>query len=136
MFDAEAEIKKLQEEIKGLLADIHILQRNQSSRRGTEGPRGIQGMPGHDGRDTQLIVKTDTNKNVIQIFNDEKPVAEIVPVEGPKWSRADVIKLVSNAFWAVCAGDKAIAAFKAGEKEFGALYEAEKAKYEAERSKS
>ena len=53
MFDPEAEVKKLQEQFKEFqtetIAELHILQRNQSSRRGPEGGRGPQGIPGVQG---------------------------------------------------------------------------------------
>jgi hypothetical protein len=48
MFDAETEVKKLQEELKAQAIEIHQLQRNQNSRRGVEGPRGRDGRDGKD----------------------------------------------------------------------------------------
>jgi hypothetical protein len=68
-FDAEAEVKKLAEEIVHLNSDIARLQRQQSSRKGDPGPKGdsVQGLPG---RDAVLIVKTDTETNTIHVFDE------------------------------------------------------------------
>jgi hypothetical protein len=43
MFEAETEVKKLQEELKEQAIEIHQLQRQQSSRRGPEGRPGEKG---------------------------------------------------------------------------------------------
>jgi len=53
-----------------LKAEVFTLQRNQSSRRGLEGARGIQDDPGPSGRDAFLIFKTDVKDNVIRVFDE------------------------------------------------------------------
>src|SRR5438128_1440467 len=64
MFDAEAAVTKLQEELKEQAIEIHQLQRQQSSRRGVEGrpgqdstvpgPRGEKGDTGSIDREQAL----------------------------------------------------------------------------------
>jgi hypothetical protein len=69
----------LEKEIQFLRNEVMDLRRQQSSRRGPEGPKGPKG---DSGRDAVLIVKTDTKENRVDIFNDSKRVAELVPIAG------------------------------------------------------
>jgi len=69
----------LEKEIQFLRNEVQDLRRQQSSRRGLEGPKGPKG---DSGRDAVLIVKTDTKENRVDIFNDGKRVAELVPITG------------------------------------------------------
>ena len=74
-------LESLQEEIVHLKADIHTLQRQQSSRKGDPGPKGdsVQGLPG---RDAVLRIVADAKENVVHIF-DEKGVEQATVVTVP-----------------------------------------------------
>jgi hypothetical protein len=83
MFEAEAEVKKLQEEIVKLHSEIHLLQRQQSSRKGDPGPKG-DSVVGPAGRDAVLRVVTDAKENVVHVFDENgTDKATIVAVPGP-----------------------------------------------------
>jgi hypothetical protein len=80
----EAAVKALQEEVREQQSEIHILQRNQSSRRGPEGGRGETGPVGPAGKNMELIVKTDVGTNTIHVFGEDgNEKASIVAVPGP-----------------------------------------------------
>jgi hypothetical protein len=70
MFDAEAEVKSLKEEIVHLQSELFKLQKNQSSRVGLQGGRGETGATGASGRDAVLRVVTDAKENVICVFDE------------------------------------------------------------------
>lgn len=70
MFDVEAEVKSLKEEIVHLQSELFKLQKNQSSRVGLQGGRGETGATGASGRDAVLIVKQDAETNTVQIFDE------------------------------------------------------------------
>ena len=75
----EITLQSLSEELNRLTLEVHQLQRNQNSRRGPEGPRGIEGKPGRD-----AVVRIIQSRDEIVIENEAgTPVAKIVAVPGP-----------------------------------------------------
>jgi hypothetical protein len=91
--DLETEVKALREEVHELkhqvvtdfMSHIKEQQKQISSRRGDSGRTGDTGAVGPAGRDMVLIVKTDTENNVIRVFDESgTEKAQIVAVPGPK----------------------------------------------------
>jgi hypothetical protein len=80
----EAQVKALRDEVLQLVSEVHTLQRQQSSRRGPEGPKG-DSVVGPAGKDAILVVKTDTATNTVHVFDESgNEKAAIVPVVGPE----------------------------------------------------
>jgi hypothetical protein len=72
------QFQALQNEIKELTSEVHILQRNQNSRRGVEGRPEEVGPAGKDA--VVKIVQADGKVHVVD--QEGKVQAELVPVPG------------------------------------------------------
>jgi hypothetical protein len=75
----EAEVQSLKEEVRSLIAEVHVLQRQAGSRVGLTGARGDKG---ERGKDAHIRIVQADGKTFILELND-KPVAELVPIAGP-----------------------------------------------------
>ena len=85
-------LESLQEEIVTLHSEIHLLQRQQSSRKGDVGARGETGATGAAGRDAVLIVKQDAETNVVHVFDEAgNEKAQLVALPGPRGEKGDSI---------------------------------------------
>jgi hypothetical protein len=94
----EAEVQALKDEVNELTAEIHQLQRAASSRRGVDGGRGPQGVPGKDA----VIKIVQTGGKVQVVDTDGRVQAELVPVPGRDGKDGpaldDVVKAFSQHF--------------------------------------
>ena len=73
-------IEDLEREVTELTAEVHVLQRSQSSRRGLEGgrgPAGRDGLNGKDGRDGASITKAEGIEIIRDLMHDESFCAEL-----------------------------------------------------------
>jgi len=77
-------IEELEREVTELTAEVHVSQRNQSSRRGLEGARGERGqagrdgVDGRDGRDGSTITKTEATEVIRDLVqHDESFIAAL-----------------------------------------------------------
>jgi hypothetical protein len=85
----EEQVKALKNEVLQLTSEVHTLQRQQSSRRGPEGPIGQPGIEGRPGRDMVLRVVTDAKENVIRVFDEAgNEKGSIVAIPGPRGADA------------------------------------------------
>jgi len=92
----DLEVKALKDEVQTLQAEVHVLQRNQSSRVGLQGGRGEKGDKGDPGRDAHVEIRYADGK--VQIFESGVEVAELVAVPGPAPTEDAIRRVLSENY--------------------------------------
>jgi hypothetical protein len=91
------QIKEFRAEIVALNAEVHVLQRNQSSRVGLQGGRGEKGDPGRDGKDGVFRLE-QCGGNVLVIEQSSGKVLAELTVQVPKVDEDAIVDRVWAQF--------------------------------------